>query len=60
MTVVLVVVQIILGVIVLGKLVKGVIVGSIIIIPRFEVRAVGVLIIDGICDIVGGIVVQEV
>jgi hypothetical protein len=52
--VVLVVVEVVLGVIVLGEVIEIVLVFSIIVIPRFEIRAVGVIVI------VGGIAVEEV
>ena len=52
--VVLVVVEIVLSVVVLGEVIEIVLVFSIIVIPRFEIRAVGVIVI------VGGIAVEEV
>ena len=54
--VVLVIVQIVLGIIVLGERVVIIVVGRIIVIPRLEIRAVGVLI----GNVVRGVLVQKV
>ena len=58
--VVLVVIEVILRVVVLGERSVIVIVGGIVVVPGVEIRAIGVLIIGGIGDVVCGVVVEEV
>ena len=58
--VVLVVVEVILGVIVFGERGVIVIVGGIIVVPGFEIRAVGILIVGRAGDVIGGVVIQKV
>lgn len=58
--VVLVVIEVVLGVIVLGERSVIVVVGGIVVVPGVEIRAVGVLIIGGIGDVVCGVIVEEI
>ena len=58
--VVLVVIQIVLGIVVFLEGGIVVIIRCVVVVPGFEVRAVGVLVIGGAGDVVGGVVVQEV
>ena len=37
-----------------------IVVGGVVVVPGLEIRAVGVLIIGGVGDVIGGIVVEEV
>lgn len=58
--VVLVVIQIVLGIVVFLEGGIVVIIRCVVVVPGFEVRAVGVLVIGGAGDVVGGVVVQKV
>ena len=58
--VVLVVIKVVLGVVVLGERSVIVVVGGIVVVPGVKIRAVGVLIIGGIGDVVCGVIVEEI
>ena len=58
--VVLVVIQIVLGIVVFLEGGIVVIIRCVVVVPGFEVCAVGVFVIGGAGDVVGGVVVQEV